>query len=289
MGLSVTPLSPAIGAEIRGVDLSQELSAAEVGIIREAWKNYLVLLFRNQDLSEDDQVRFTKYFGPLKTRNRPASERNEAGRTKYEETMLVSNIREDGKLIGSLPDGEMQFHSDGCYSEIPLGNTFLYAIQIPRQGGDTLFLNMCDAYDTLPSALKARVEGRLAVNAYHYGTTLRDENEDYTKLPHYAHPVVRLHPESGRKALYVSRLMTRHIEAMPKTESDELLHALFDHIEQPKFVYAHKWTPGDLVVWDNSRTLHARTDFSDSERRLLRRTCTAGERVVGAPYPANAV
>ena len=124
--------------------------------------------------------------------------------------MLVSNIRENGKLIGSLPDGEMHFHSDQCYLERPAKGTFLYAIEIPSQGGDTLFLNMYKAYDTLPSALKARVDGRKALNAYLYDSTTRDVNGsklDLSVHPHHVQPIIRTHDDTKRKALYVNRLM----------------------------------------------------------------------------------
>src|SRR5438132_4868048 len=169
MSLIVKPLSPALGAEIAGVDLREELPAGTVAAIIDAWHQYLVILFRDQSLSEDEQIRFARHFGTLQQRGRPPEARNEASKLEHPElTMLVSNIREDGKLIGSLADGEMHFHSDFCYVEKPAKATFLYALEIPSQGGDTLFLNMYKAYEALPPNLKARVEGKKAVNAYHH-------------------------------------------------------------------------------------------------------------------------
>jgi taurine dioxygenase len=269
--ITVRPLSPALGAEIQGVDLSRPLDEATVAAIRRAWTDHLVLLFRDQNLSEEDQVRFARHFGDLQQRPRPKDLRAEA-KVKNPEVMLVSNIRENGKLIGSLPDGEMQFHSDMCYIPTPPKGTFLYAIEIPSQGGDTLFLNMYKAYDELSPELKARVEGKTAVNVFLYGSTSREGNKpDFDVHPHASHPLVRVHPDSGRKALYANRLMTWNVEGVPDDESRSVLEALFDHIEQPKFIYAHKWRPGDLILWDNRCTLHARTDFSNQERRLLRR------------------
>jgi taurine dioxygenase len=278
----VKPLSPALGAEIVGLDLRQALSPETIAQIVEAWHQHLVLVFRNQSLSEDEQIQFARHFGTLQRRGRPAEARNEASRIKHPElTMLVSNIREDGKLIGSLADGEMHFHSDYCYVEKPANATFLYAIEIPSQGGDTLFLNMYKAYEALPPGLKARVEGKKAVNAYHYESLTREINAtkiDFSAQPHYAQPIVRTHPETGRKALYVNRLMTWSIEGMDPAEGSALLDALLKHIEQDQFIYTHKWRVGDLVLWDNRCTLHARMDFSDKERRLLRRHVIAGER-----------
>jgi taurine dioxygenase len=283
MTLAIKPLSPALGAEIVGVDLREDLSAATIAEIIEAWHRHLVLLFRDQSLSEDDQIRFAQHFGTLQKRTRPPEAINEAGYTKYPLlTMLVSNIRENGKLIGSLPDGEMHFHSDQCYLEKPATGTFLYAIEVPSAGGDTLFLNMYKAYETLPEDVKARIEGRKALNAYLYDSTTRAVNGskvDFSAHPHYLQPMVRTHPDTKRKALYVNRLMTFTVEDMDDEQGSALLNALFDHIEQDRFIYAHHWRPGDLVLWDNRCTLHARTDFSDKERRLLRRYVVTGDRV----------
>jgi taurine dioxygenase len=282
MSLVVKPLSPALGAEIAGVDLRDDLSAKTVAGIVDAWHQHLVLLFRGQSLSEEDQVRFARHFGVLQQRTRPPEARNESSLLQYPElTMLVSNIRENGKLIGSLPDGEMHFHSDQCYLEKPAKGTFLYAIEVPSQGGDTLFLNMYKAYDTLPPALKARVDGRQALNAYLYDSTTREVNGskiDLTAHPHYVQPIVRTHPDTKRKALYVNRLMTWSVEDMEQQDGSALLDELFTHMEQDQFIYAHQWRVGDLVLWDNRCTLHARTDFSDQERRMLRRHVVQGDR-----------
>ena len=271
MSLTVRPLSSALGAEIIGVDLSRPLDDATVAAVKAAWNEHLVLLFRDQALSEDDQVRFARHFGELQQRPRPKDLRAEA-KVKNPEVMLVSNIRENGKPIGSLPDGEMQFHSDMCYIPAPPKGTFLYAIEIPSEGGDTLFLNMYKAYETLPPETKARIKDKNAVNVFLYGSTSRDGNKpDFNIHPHATHPMVRAHSDTGRPALYLNRLMTWNIEGMEGAEGQELLDSLFDHIEQPQFIYEHKWKVGDLILWDNRCTLHARTDFSDQERRLLRR------------------
>jgi taurine dioxygenase len=155
----------------------------------------------------------------------------------------------------------------------------LYAIEIPSQGGDTLFANAYTAYETLPEDIKQRLAGRRAFNAYDPDTTLRSGNYDNAQQSAW-HPAVRTHPATGRKALYVNRLMTREIEGLPREESDAILKLLFDHQEQPKFVYQHVWRPGDILMWDNRCSLHARTDFSAGERRLLRRVTILGEKPV---------
>lgn len=271
----VRPLSPGIGAEIIGVDLSRELDDTLFAGIRDAWHRHLVILFRDQKLTEDDQVRFAERFGP------PARIHTKQFVTSHPAVMLISNIREDGKLIGALPDGEMQFHTDQCHQEKPAMASLLYAIEIPSKGGDTLFANGYLAYETLPEAVKQRIEGRMALNAYDYDSAATKRGGDVGKdAPSYVHPVVRTHPATGRKALYVNRLMTRRIEGLPLEESDELLNLLFDHQENPDFIYAHVWRPGDLLMWDNRCALHARSDFSPAERRLLRRVTILGEKPV---------
>ncbi len=277
--IEIHPLSDALGAEIRGLDLTREIDDATFAVVDQAWRDHLILLFRGQDLSEDDQVRFARRFGALQGRPRPASMRAESGEVRHPEIMLVSNIRKDGKLIGSLPDGEMQFHSDMCYIEKPAKGTFLYAIEIPSEGGDTLFLNTYKAYESLPANIKARIDGAKALNVFLYGSTSREGNKpDFSVHPNYVHPMVRTHPDTGRKALFVNRLMTWSIEGMDEAESTMLLDRLFDHMEQPQFIYDHKWRVGDLLLWDNRCTLHARTDFSAQARRLLRRVVIQGEK-----------
>jgi taurine dioxygenase len=266
------PLSAALGAEILDIDLRDPIDEALKQTFLDAWHRHLVLLLRNQTLDEDAQVRFAESFGvPAKVTS------GRAFSVKHPSVMLVSNIREDGKPIGALPDGEMHFHTDQCHQETPAKATLLYAIEIPSKGGNTLFANAYAAYETLPEDIRQRIAGRRALNAYTSDTMLRSANYDDAKSS-YWHPVVRTHPATGRKALYVNRLMTREIEGLPRDESDALLQKLFDHQEQPKLVYEHVWRPGDILMWDNRCTLHARSDFSAGERRLLRRVTILGEK-----------
>ena len=271
---AVRPLSPALGAEILGVDLRDLIDEALKRKLLDAWHRHLVLLLRDQTLDEDTQVRFAETFGTLA--------RTTSGRAfsaKHPSVMLVSNIREDGKPIGALPDGEMHFHTDQCHQATPAKATLLYALEVPSKGGNTLFANAYTAYETLPEDIRQRIAGRRALNAYTSDTMLRSANYDDAKSS-YWHPTVRTHPATGRKALYVNRLMTREIEGLPREESDAILQRLFDHQEQPKFVYEHVWRVGDILMWDNRCTLHARTDFSAGERRMLRRVTVLGEKPV---------
>jgi len=271
---AVQRLSAALGAEILGIDLRDPISDSLKQKLLDTWHEYLVILLRKQTLDEDTQVRFAETFGTLA--------RTTSGRAfsaKHPSVMLVSNIREDGKPIGALPDGEMHFHTDQCHQATPAKATLLYALEVPSKGGNTLFANAYTAYETLPEDIRQRIAGRRALNAYTSDTMLRSANYDDAKSS-YWHPTVRTHPATGRKALYVNRLMTREIEGLPREESDAILQRLFDHQEQPKFVYEHVWRVGDILMWDNRCTLHARTDFSAGERRMLRRVTVLGEKPV---------
>ena len=272
--LQTRPLAERIGVEIMGVDVRDDLTVSTVEAIRDAWHRNCIILLRGQTLDEAAQVKFAQRLGDLgKVLN------THDGHASLPGVMYISNIRENGKLIGALPDGEMFFHSDQCYVEHPSVGTMLYAMEVPSKGGDTIFANMFAAYDDLPDDLKQKIEGRTALNVYDYenAATVRGSTPK-EGVPSFAHPMVKVHPGAGRKALYFNRLMTHHIVGMDSAESDALLAQLFDHQEQEKFLYRHVWTPGDLLLWDNRSTLHARSDFDASERRLMRRTVVVRER-----------
>lgn len=272
--LRFRPLSPNIGVEVQGIDLRQPMDEATFRAIEAAWHANCIIFFRDQKLDEDEQVAFTSRFGPLaQVLNR------HGGASKHHPgVMFVSNIRENGELIGALPDGEMMFHSDQCYIERPCYATLLYAIEIPKQGGNTLFANMYKAYEALPAAIKTRLQGMYAEHVYDYGNAPTQKGAVTEAARRYAHPVFRTHPAAGKKALYVNRLMTDHIIGMERAESDQILAMLFDVIENPAWIYEHKWRIGDLLMWDNRCTTHARTDFDVAERRLLRRSVVLGEK-----------
>lgn len=282
-GITVTPLTPHIGAEIGGIDLTKPLDRETGEAILRAWLDHGVIVFRGQTLSEQDQVRVSRLFGELVARPRPKAMRNESRRAEADPydgyTMLVTNIRENGQPIGSLPDGEMQFHADMIYLEAPSRATILYGIEVPETGGDTLFASLTAAWDRLDAATRDVLIGKRALQGYLHGTTLRDRNTPHKS---FIHPMVQIIPETGRKALLVNRLMTLHVEDMPRHESDALLERLFALIESPEIRYTHKWRPGDLLIWDNRTTVHARTDFDPASRRLLRRFATQGARPVAA-------
>jgi taurine dioxygenase len=269
--LTIEPLSPVVGAGVRGIDLREPPSEEAARAVNEALFRYCVLCFPDQKITPEDQVRFAGLFGKVDSAfRRPPSENLENGRQRG--MMLVTNIRKDGKPIGFLPDGEMQFHSDGAHRELPYRATTLYAIKIPSRGGETLFANLQAAYDALPETTKRRIADLKTRVVYRYDAVSREgTDEDDPNMASATHALVKVHPGSGRKSLYLSRLMTRNVVGMARAESDALLDELFAHAEKPEFVYAHRWTPGDLVIWDNRSVNHARTDFPADEVRLLRR------------------
>ena len=268
--IEIIPLSDAIGAEIRNVDLREPLTDAAARTIEQAWYDHVIVLFRDQDISLEQQKAFGANYGEIAIRVRDGTTRAE--REMGENVMLISNIRENGEQIGKLPDGEMMFHSDTPYVENPQKATLLYAIEVPTKGGETLFSNSYKVAETLPEDVKRRIAGRKALQIYDYDTDdVPTGNFDRGKHPHFEHPIFRKHPETGRTSLFVSELMTDEIIGLPEDESRQLLQSLFAHQRKEEFVYAHAWRPGDLLMWDNRCSVHARNDFPGDQRRLLRR------------------
>lgn len=278
--VTVSKLAQSVGAQVSGVDLSQPLDDAAFAAIERAWHDHSVLLFRDQTLDDLQEVAFASRFGELAETLKHYDSGN-----AHPAIMYVTNEKKDGKYTGALPDGEMYFHSDMCYLERPSMATMLYAIAIPPEGGNTVFAGMYAAFEALPSDIRTRLEGRLAMNSYEpgYGASnvkMRIHSPPTEVTRSYAHPIFRTHPATGRKAIYVNRLMTEYIVDMPRAESDELLQRLFAHQEQPQFQYEHRWRMGDLLMWDNRCTLHARRDFDGAHLRKLRRVTVRGERPV---------
>ncbi len=284
MTINIEPISDAVGARVTGIDLRDDMDEAAFQTIHQVWLDYQVLVFPGQEIGEEDQIRFTAKFGELGGRNRKVPTA-EGDRVAHPGIMLISNIRKDGVPIGSLPDGEMMFHSDGAYAKRPFRYTLLFALEIPSVGGNTQFANMYKAYDTLPEELKSKLALCHAEHQYYAGSVDKAKpTESLTGIRQ--HPLFIAHEETGRAALYASRLLTTKIVELPADESDEILEALFDHCEKSALVYEHVWTPGDFVMWDNRCINHARTDFSEGERRLLRRTTVVGIDPVAATAQA---
>jgi taurine dioxygenase len=272
----VVPLTRHIGAEIRGLDLRQKPDDETVQAIYKAWLDHLVLIFPEQKLEQDDLIRATGFFGELGKISRPPKYFPKGYSRLLPGIMMISNIRENGEPIGALPDGEMMFHHDMIHAEIPSKATLLYALEIPAAGGNTLFASGYAAYDTLDPSVRSRLEGKKALHHYNYGSTIRGDNRGTEAFAEQAHPVFRTHEDTGRKAVYVNRLMTVKVLDLPENDSERLLGAVYDHAEKREFVYEHVWRVGDLLLWDNRCSSHARTDFPSTERRLMFRTTVEG-------------
>jgi taurine dioxygenase len=281
MDITVTPLSSACGAEISGVDLTRELSPETVEAIREAWGRHLVLVFRGQSISQEQQLRFASYFGELGDRKvapEPLRGRAEGIYQDHKKILLVTNIKVDGQPIGAFGDGEFWFHIDSGYTQRPYKYTFLYALELPSSGGNTLFSNMYKAYEAVPAGLKARLTGKKALHIHEYKRSEKANlSGDIGGIPHFHHPVFITHPQTGRRSLFVDRLMTARIEGFEEAESDAILEQLYAIGERREFIFEHVWKLGDFVMWDNRCTIHARTDFPKDEPRLLRRCTVEGE------------
>ena len=262
------PLNPHIGARVEGIDVSAPIDDATADALQAALIEHLVLVFPEQDLTEEDQTAFAARFGPLSRHFRPDS------------------LRTDGKPVGYLPDGEIYFHTDSCLTETPQRAVCLYALELPSTGGDTIFASACRLLDTLPDKIRARLAGRSAVNCYEFGVTIKQVDKfDRSKWPHFRHPAIAHDERDGRDYLYVNELMTEEIEGLSEAENRETLDAIFDHIRNSPDSYWHLWQPGDLVLWDNRRALHARVDFPADEPRKLRRVPIADDRPVVMATP----
>jgi taurine dioxygenase len=277
--MKITPLPGALGAEVVGLDLKATQDAATIEALREAFRDNLVVVVRDQDdLSPEHQMRFCEFFGALGKRSRPAEERPESADMPAE-VMFVSNRKEDGQFIGSLPEGDMQFHLDQSYEDRA---TCLYAMALPDEGGDTIFADLCAAYEALPGDLRDIVDNNSAIHVFSYGSTSADKVAEAAVTRQFTQPMAVVQPGTGRKALYVCRLMTTEIVGLDEAVSRAALDRLIAHEERPEFLYVHKWRIGDLVIWDNFCTMHGRTDFDPSQDRHLRRFTVAGEALTAA-------
>jgi len=279
--VAARPTDAALGAVIDGVDLSQPLDDETFAAIHAAWIEHGVLVFHGQRITDGDFVAFSSRFGKLD--HAPIMENGQTMVDGAPELYVISNIVKDGKPIGSLGAGEASWHTDMSYEAQPPKASALYALEIPPEGGDTWFLNMYAALEALPEGLKKRLEtARLrhdsSVNSGGYLRAGFDEVQDVSKAPGASHPAIPVHPESGRRVLYLGRRLNAYIEGMGVAESEALLDEIWSHVEQDRFTYRHRWRVGDVVLWDNRCTMHRRDPFDAASRRLLHRTQIQGER-----------
>jgi len=269
-----------LGAEINGLDLTRPVSEQDIAAIRAALVKHSVVVFRKQRITPEQHVAFSRRFGPLQIHvlNRFRLE-------QHPEILIVSNVVENGQPIG-LVDAGADWHSDLSYMPKPSLGSLLHAQELPPEQGDTQFANMFNAYDTLPADVKKTLEGRTAIHSYVYRyrrlQKLTPWRVDLTQkqideVPEVEHPVIRVHPENGRKALFVSEGFTSHIVGLPQDESEALLKFLHEHTIRPENVYTHKWRAHDIVFWDNRSTVHYAAITPQHLRRTLHRTTVEGD------------
>jgi len=281
-GVKVTPLAPALGAELSGLDL-RAVDAATFAEIRKAWHQHLVLRFRGQMLSNPELLAFSRLFGEL---DPPGP--NPYGAPflpEFPEINVISNVMVEGKPIGNLGDGEAIWHCDMTYVDAPPRAALLYALDVPPGGGDTFWSNMYLAYETLPADLKAAIAGRKAVHdaTYNSAGIMRKGMKPVTdprKAPGARHPLVIEHTETQRPALFLGRRRNSYIVGLELAKSEALLDRLWAHATQPQFTFRQVWQKGDLMLWDNRCTLHRRDSFDAASRRIMHRTQIKGPAIV---------
>jgi len=281
MAVDVIPSGKACGAELANIDISKPVSDSDAEIIYQAFLDHQVIFFRGQEITPADQRRVCGIFGEVGAYNRPKDRQHP--KHASDEIMLISNVVEDGRLIGAHPDGEMMWHTDTPYLATPHKATTLYSVEVPANGGNTKFSNQYAVYDALSDELKTLLKGKMAMNCYEFGTTVKNfEKYDRENVPHHPHPVLRKHPETGKTAVFVCPLMTEEIIGLGEEESKEILAGIYALQEEDRFIYEHIWNVGDMVIWDNRCLLHARTDFPREQRRLLRRVTVSDDAAVMA-------
>jgi taurine dioxygenase len=276
-------LGGALGAEILDLDLSRPIGDETFAAVRRAFvESDGLLVFRDQHITPEQHIAFSQRFGPLMIHVL-----EKFLLPGHPEILRVSNVIENGQPIG-LGDAGRIWHSDLSYTAEPSLGSLLYALEIPAEGGDTSFANMAAAYDALPAEVKHRLDNKSAVHSYSHsyarfsGSKFRPEltQKQKDQVAEVVHPVVRAHPESGRKALFVNEGFTSRIVDLPEAESRELLEFLFAHSTQPQFVYRHQWQSHDLLFWDNRCTIHLAHGCPAELRRHMHRTTVKGD----APY-----
>ncbi len=272
--LDIRPASATIGAEIHGVDLDHDLDAATIATLRQTLLDHLVIFFRGQNLPPDRFLAFARRFGA------PVEYPFVKGIEGYPEIIAVAKLEHERTNFGGV------WHSDTTYLEIPPMGTMLLAREVPPVGGDTLFANMCVAYETLSDGMKRLLDGLRAVNSSAKADVTKTREDrirsDPTALARQElaaeHPVVRTHPETGRKALYVNTAHTVRFAGMTEEESKPILDYLHRHQTRPEFTCRFSWQVGSLAFWDNRATQHYPLNDYHGHRRIMHRITLAGDR-----------
>ena len=287
--LWIQPSGGALAADVHGVDLSMPVSDKAFARIAAAWGEHLVLRFSGQRLDDPTLMKFSARFGELDRVPIAAAslDRADSGVVKEaaEWVAVIASVKKDGKAMGSLGSYELVWHTDMSYNTLPPRASLLYALEVPPDGGNTGFLNMYAAYETLPADLKRAIEGKACIHdsSRNSAGELRrgfQRTIDVRQTPGAVHPLVRLHPVTKRKALFFGRRPGAYIHGLGVEESEALLDAVWAHATQERFAWYQKWRIGDLVLWDNRCVMHRRDAFDENLRRLMHRTQIVGEPVL---------
>ena len=277
--IRVVPSGKPVGADVTGVDLSQPLSDSDFASLFDAWMSHLVLRFRGQTLTRDQLLEFSRRFGELD--KAPINIKGEPWIAGYPHLAVMSNVIENGQPVGSLGYGEAVWHTDMSYNEVTAAAAMLYALEVTKAGGETGFLNMYHAYETLPADLKAAIAGKEIKHdaSRNSAGELRKGYKDVTdprEAPGALHPIVIRHPVTKRQALFLGRRPFGYVVGLPLEESEALLDRLWAHATREEYAWVQKWSVGDLLMWDNRCALHKRTAFDPHERRFMLRTQIKG-------------
>lgn len=280
-GLTVRPLHEQLAAEVTGIDMRAPQSEATKRALRALFAKHSVLVFRDQRVTDEEQVAFTRIFGELEETTFGIANRH---RYVYQ----LSNVDENGEVLKVdtkkrlFLEVNARWHTDSSYRPIPAKGSLLSGREVPEGEGDTAFCSMRVGWQTLPDEMKRRVEGLKAVHSYAYSLSLFDEHgagvtqEELATVPPVVHPMVRTHPDTGERGLYVSGHIER-VEGLPVEEGRALAEELVAWCARPQYVYQHKWQPFDAVMWDNRAALHRATAIPATQRRIMHRTTIAGE------------
>jgi taurine dioxygenase len=276
--IDIVPTGAALGAEVRGIDLTS-LDDRQFAALRRAWHQHQVILVRGQTLDDQDLVAFSRRFGDLDWA--PVQETGRRFVEGLPEIYIVSNVKLNGEPIGSLGAGEAVWHTDMSYLDTPPMASTLYALEVPPSGGNTSFCSMYAIYQVLPAELKRRIAGLKIKHdgTYNSGGFLRQgvtATDDPRTSPGAVHPLVCTHPDTGRQMLYLGRRRNAYLVGLELAESEALLDELWRFVERPEFKWEHVWRVGDLVMWDNRCTMHRRDPFDDATRRIMHRTQIKG-------------
>lgn len=274
MTLEIKQLGEAAGAEVQGLDMLTPWDDATRETVNQAFLDHIVLVFRGQPMTPTQFMAFAGEFGELQPHVAKKYRHPEA-----EDIVMMTNVDKDGKFDEVGASRGVGWHSDLSYDQVPARATFMHAVELPDRGGDTRFANMYMAYETMPEDMKRRITGLKA--EFRYGgrdglSRAHLSAEDKAKPP-VVHPVVRLHPETGRPSVYVNPYHALAIVGMPKDESDALLDAIFAWCERPEFQWRHRWQPGDTIVWENRSAVHTATmDYPRDQQRIFMRATVRG-------------